>query len=88
MHQRSDQRAKESRLRRLKGVAVTATASMGMLIWGAVNATIPAADPASTSTPDPVTQDTTNDSSFFSAQNPAPGLNQTANAPMTRTRGS
>ena len=47
-----------------------------------------AADPASTSTPDPVTQDTTDNSSFFSAQNPAPGLTQTATVPMTRTRGS
>ena len=45
--------------------------------------------PSSTSsTPDPVTQDTTDNSGFFSAQNPAPGLTQTATAPMTRTRGS
>ncbi|HEY7525751.1 MAG TPA: hypothetical protein VIA82_02835 [Candidatus Limnocylindria bacterium] len=88
MQQRSDQPAKQSRLRRLKGLAVATTAGLGMLIWGAVSGTVVASDPVATDTLQPVTQDTTDDSTFFGAQGPAPGLSQTNAAPMTRSHGS
>lgn len=88
MQQRSEQEAKAARLRRLKVLAVTATASTGMLIWGAVSGTIAATTPAATSTPQPVTRDTQANSGFFNAQDPAPGLSQTTITPATRTGGS
>lgn len=88
MQRRRDHGAKQSRLRRLKGLAVALTAGLGMLIWGAVSGTVAVGDPAATSTPQPVTEDTTGDSTFFGAQDPAPGLSQTGQAPMTRSHGS
>jgi hypothetical protein len=88
MQQRIDQQAKQSRLRRLKGLAVATTAGTGMLIWGAVGGTVAASDAVSTSTPQPVTQDTTDDSSFFGGQVPAAGLSQANAAPVTRSHGS
>jgi hypothetical protein len=59
-----------------------------MLIWGAVSGTIAATSPATTSTSQPVTQDTQANSGFFGAQNPAPGLTQTTTRSTTRTHGS
>jgi len=88
MQQRADRGVKQSRLRRLKGLAVALTAGIGMLIWGAVSGTVAVGDPMATGAPQPVTEDTTDDSTFFGAQDPAPGLSQTRQAPVTRSHGS
>jgi hypothetical protein len=88
MQQRRDQEAKQSRLRRLKALAVAITAGTGMLIWSAVSGTVAASDAVATSTPQPVTEDTTGDSTFFGAQDPASGLTQTNAAPITRSHKS
>jgi hypothetical protein len=88
MQQSTQQQEKQSRLRRLKMLAVTSTAGMGMLIWGAVSGAVAATDAVATSTPQPVTQDASSNSTFFSGQAPAPGLRHTTTAPATRTHGS
>jgi hypothetical protein len=89
MQQRSEQGARESRLRRLKGVAVTATAALGMLLWGVISGGVTAGtEPAATPTPQSVSQDTDDDTDFFGTQDTAPGLGQATTQPMTRTRGS
>jgi hypothetical protein len=88
MQQRNDSPAKQSRLRRLKGLAVAGTAGLGVLLWGVVSGTVASATPAATSTPQPISQDTSDDSDFFGATDTAPGLGQTNAQPMTRTGGS
>ena len=88
MQQRNDRPAKESRLRRLKGLAVAGTAGRGKLLWGVVSGTVASATPAATSTPEPISQDTSDDTDYFGTADTAPGLGQTNAQPMTRTGGS
>jgi hypothetical protein len=91
MHNGRENQTKASRLRRLKGLAITATAALGMLLWGVVSGGVEsAANARASSTPQPVGQDADDDADFFGSgiQDQAPGLSQADTKPMTRTRGS
>jgi hypothetical protein len=91
MQQSIEQRAKASRLQRLKILVITATAGLGLLLWGAVaGAVASSTTSAANSTAQPVTENRDDDTDFFGsgAQDSAPGLGQANTQPMIISGGS